>query len=422
VHDPTQPPPEERPASPPPLDPGPQPPAAPEWTLHASPEDAGFLLPGFRAPEEGGLRRIAARDVGVGAALVVLAGVVAGVFGQLGNFIVGAIEVTPFALIALLAFAGRRHTWATVLAHVGNLAILGLIALFSLLLLAIALGDRGGAAGWWVPYLVFAAWSIAGLLAAILLPLPAVQARLATFLPIRADHTAHGVALGLVVGMTLIAFGQLVASGGRPALLTLVQRDPGTFAQMEGNDLTGSIILSFLWTVPGTIIAAGWPLVRSFPQALERLGFVRPTLRQVLGGLVIAGAMVAVFQGLDAGLTALWNLTGWPKTDVKAFEQLLKPLITPQGAVIIGITAGVGEELLVRGVLQPRLGILLSNLFFTSLHAFQYGFDGLLSVFAAGLVLGVVRARTNTSTSAIVHGTYDFILVLTAALTGGLAE
>ena len=40
-----------------------------------------------------------------------------------------------------------------------------------------------------------------------------------------------------------------------------------------------------------------------------------------------------------------------------------------------------------RGVLQPRLGILLSNLLFTAMHAYQYNWDGLLSVFASGLAL-----------------------------------
>ena len=54
----------------------------------------------------------------------------------------------------------------------------------------------------------------------------------------------------------------------------------------------------------------------------------------------------------------------------------------------------------------------MPNIFFTSLHAMQYGFDGLLSVFMVGMILGLVRKRTNTSTSAIVHGTYDFILVV----------
>src|SRR4029453_17037116 len=97
---------------------------------------------------------------------------------------------------------------------------------------------------------------------------------------------------------------------------------------------------------------------------------------------------------------------GWPQTDENAFGELLKFAMSPIGAAVIGITAGLGEELAVRGVLQPRMGILLSNLFFTALHAFQYNWDALLVVFFVGLVLGLIRKRTNTTTSAIVHGTY----------------
>jgi hypothetical protein len=54
----------------------------------------------------------------------------------------------------------------------------------------------------------------------------------------------------------------------------------------------------------------------------------------------------------------------------------------------------------------------MSNLLFTSLHGFQYHWDALLSVFLAGLLLGMIRARSNTTTSAIVHGSYDFLLLL----------
>ena len=65
-----------------------------------------------------------------------------------------------------------------------------------------------------------------------------------------------------------------------------------------------------------------------------------------------------------------------------------------------------------RGALQPRLGLLPSNLFFTALHGFQYSWDALLSVFVVGMLLGGIRARTNTTTSAIVHGLYDFLLIM----------
>ena len=122
---------------------------------------------------------------------------------------------------------------------------------------------------------------------------------------------------------------------------------------------------------------------------------------------------------LDPAIARLWEGLGWPRTDTKAFERLMAGLITPLGALVIGVTAGLGEEVAVRGVLQPRLGMLLANLTFTSAHAVQYGWDGLLVVFMVGLALSVLRARTNTTTSAIAHGVYDFILVFAAS--AGLA-
>jgi membrane protease YdiL (CAAX protease family) len=119
------------------------------------------------------------------------------------------------------------------------------------------------------------------------------------------------------------------------------------------------------------------------------------------------------------GTNWLWGVMGWPLTDETAFGELLSFAISPIGAVVIGVTAGLGEELAVRGALQPRLGILVSNLFFTSLHALQYNWDALLVVFLVGMVCGLVRKRTNTTTSAIVHGVYNFTLIMISVVAGG---
>jgi len=86
-------------------------------------------------------------------------------------------------------------------------------------------------------------------------------------------------------------------------------------------------------------------------------------------------------------------------------------------ATIAAVVAGFGEELVFRGVLQPRLGILLPALMFTAVHALQYNFDALLQVFFLGIVFGVIRRRTNTTTSAIIHGGYDFVLLLMMDVT-----
>jgi len=90
----------------------------------------------------------------------------------------------------------------------------------------------------------------------------------------------------------------------------------------------------------------------------------------------------------------------------------------PPLALVAGVTAGLGEEVIVRGLLQPRVGLLLANLCFVSVHALQYSWDGLLQVFLLGLALGLVRRRTNTTTSALVHGTYDALMILYAIFLG----
>jgi membrane protease YdiL (CAAX protease family) len=172
------------------------------------------------------------------------------------------------------------------------------------------------------------------------------------------------------------------------------------------------LIYGLIWMLPLALVAAGWPVRRTAGETLQRLGLVRPTWRQLAFGIVAAVVLAVLMGYLSEGLTQLWRWLGWPETDAVAFEQLLGGLLNPFGAVVIGITAGLGEELAVRGVLQPRLGLLLSNLAFTAIHAYQYSFDALLIVFLLGTVLGILRHYTNTTTAAVVHGIYNTATIL----------
>ena len=175
-----------------------------------------------------------------------------------------------------------------------------------------------------------------------------------------------------------------------------------------------NLVNRLVWAVPGAIFAVGYAVRRDLGEALRRLGFVRPTLAQLALGVGVGALLVGVIFGLDPAINWLWTQLGWPVTDSEAFNELLEPVLNAGilGAVVLGVVAGVSEELAVRGVLQPRLGIVLSNLLFTAVHALQYNWDALLVVFLLGLVFGVLRKRTNTTTSAIAHGVYDLILVL----------
>ncbi len=369
-----------------------------------------------------------------GAAYMILIGIAIAMRGGVaGDILTASFNVLPIALIGFLAYLGTKRQWAMVLACLWFgmmvLAVLSIPPAIAVTLAAIAatVKDQPGAPAHVVAFttpfgivqlMLLVIWSVLGLIAAIAPLIPSVRSWVAQQLPLDDQSPVNAFALSLVCCFTVVGLGQLIGTGGRPVLLTVIQARPELVKELMEQNLLAAMVYGLGWTILGVMLVVGFPVVRSAPEALVRLGLVRPTLRQVLGGLLLAGAMVGVVTALDPVITMVWKFFGWPMTDSKAFSQLLAPAMTPLGAVILGVTAGVGEELMIRGALQPRLGMVLPNLCFTGLHAFQYGFDGLLVVFLIGMVLAVVRARTNTTTAAVVHGSYDFILVMISVLTG----
>jgi membrane protease YdiL (CAAX protease family) len=227
-------------------------------------------------------------------------------------------------------------------------------------------------------------------------------------------HAQGLVGLLIVVVLALIP---LFALDGRAPLLVLIARDEAAFT--SDRSATGQLLdllYNVAWIIPLAILAAGAPLQRGLRAALGRLGVgpLRPRDIPVLVGIALALVLFAF--GLDGAIARVWELFGWPRTDAHLVQKLFGQTISPAGAIAIAISAGVGEELIARGLLQPRFGWFLPNLAFAVGHAFQYGPDGVLSVFVTGSALAYVRHRRNTTAAAFTHGFYDFVLVLGAAL------
>lgn len=338
-------------------------------------------------------------------------------FAQIGIFYIA------FMVLASLAYAGQNRVPARVLVLLWLGILLLVSSLFTVSFAAIA-GGLSGLPGLDIPgqelpsnLLTNLAQVGLGILAALVIAglgfLPALRRLLAGFLPLEAASFVHMIALVAVVGITLVAIVPLVVLGVPPLL------SPGfsqLLAQTEVSDASGLLSQTYtlLWAIPVSVFAVGYGIRRSLAASLARLGLVRATVRQIGIGAGVAVLLVIGVNVLEFGLDWFWSLQGWARTDAEAFGELMAFAFSPLGAVVIGVTAGLGEELAVRGVLQPRLGILLSNLFFTSLHAFQYNWDALLVVFLLGMLFGILRNRTNTTTSALAHGLYDFILVMMA--------
>jgi uncharacterized protein len=333
--------------------------------------------------------------------------------GELGAFMLASLEALPFLVLAVLAQAGERRVWARVLTY-GWLVLL--VLGFAIFVATIALSaEIVATSGSTVPSNVGGV--MLAVVAAFLLAFPTlfrpVRVAIARLIPISPDSLVHKVALFYLIYLTIASFGQLAALGGQPALLAAA----GSVETTRSS--TGQILDLFYglaWILPMALVGAGYPLRRALGEAIRRLGFTRPTRNQVLVGLGLAVVLVGVFTGVDDGLAWIWGQMGWAVTDTTAFNKLIGAGFSPIGALAIGITAGIGEEAATRGLLQPRLGKLLPNLAFVSVHAFQYGADGLISVFLMGLILAFVRSRSSTTIAALVHGSYDFVVIMLSVL------
>lgn len=349
--------------------------------------------------------------------------------GEFESFTAASFNVLPFAILAILAyFAGTSFNWAWIATGLWLMILIAITALLAfgfgaVNIIGIPLGDIDPAnppaltqsALLGIPMLILGIFGAIGI--GFLTLLPPVRRRLARFIPIEPASFVHTIALAAIVSITLMLFVPLLLTG-EPPLLALVRSLSGEGLNNTNPDAAlRSQVYGLIWTIPAALLAVGFGIRRNLSATLSRLGLVMPTSQQFWNGIGLGVVLAIAMQFLLSPLQEwIWQSFGWPMTDEDAFLELMSYAISPIGAVVIGVTAGLGEELAIRGVLQPRLGILLSNLFFVSLHAFQYHWDGLLVVFVIGMILGLIRKYTNTTTAALVHGTYNFVLVMLATL------
>jgi len=351
--------------------------------------------------------------------------------GEFLLFAFSGVQIVPFVLLACSAYLGQKRRWAKGMTFAWWLICSGLATFMSLILalatlvdpqIWIAISEATEVAPidemFTTGQLIRILLAVVGVTLAFILGalcfLPIARRGFARLVPIDSQSFVHATALATAITLSLLAFMPLVISG-EPPLLAIMQ-DAGLDDSSPQEQLRSSLY-GLIWAVPASLFAVGFPRKRTLMEACDRLGLTRPRSRQIL--LAAAGVLglVVAMTVLEALSLRLWNAMGWNTTDQKAFEMLFSFAVGPVGAVVIGLTAGLGEELVFRGVLQPRLGILISTLLFTGIHALQYNFDGLLQVLVLSLIFGLIRKFSNTTLSAIVHGGYDFTLLLFSWLT-----
>ena len=351
--------------------------------------------------------------------------------GEFRAFAVTGLFAIPFMILVVLAYsADLKSGWRKAVTLAYWLMLTGVTGLLAMIITIAAIAaptigpvadldpESVKAAGERFPTFeqgIRILATIAALLAAgaisLVCFLPAVRRQAARLIDIDPESFVHATALATVVAITLMCLIPLLAVS-EPPLLPMLQMG-GTGNLPPADEQLRSTFYSLLWALPGTFLAVGYPLRRTVREARQRLGLDRPSLLQLIFGIVMVGALLLVMPFLGHGIDLLWKALGWPTTDEESIKMLFGFTAGPIGAFVASLVAGLGEELVFRGVLQPRLGIVLPALMFTAVHAFQYNFDALIQVFLLGVLFGVIRNRTNTTTAAIIHFGYDFVLLLT---------
>jgi membrane protease YdiL (CAAX protease family) len=195
-------------------------------------------------------------------------------------------------------------------------------------------------------------------------------------------------------------------------VLSLVNNSPENVDQSVDNSY---LIVQVAAYIALAYAAVGIGFRRTLQEATVRLGIFRPSRRTILIAVGFVG-LALVVSAIASGLTAAIQPDVSDKIQ-QSLQNMTSDVQNPIGAIILGLSAGIGEEIFFRGALQPRYGIGLTSVLFAVLHT-QYGFSvtsaGILGI---GILLGYERKKYGTPASMITHAIFNILSVLALTYT-----
>ncbi|HVH64519.1 MAG TPA: CPBP family intramembrane glutamic endopeptidase [Candidatus Acidoferrum sp.] len=234
-------------------------------------------------------------------------------------------------------------------------------------------------------------FAVAGALGLLYL-MPAIQRAVARVLPLQPGSPV--LYLTVVLGLLLVA--QQVGT-------QIQQQVPLTYGELLAQDVP-FFILAF--------VGVGIFIRRTPKETVERLGLV-PPVRNYWWLIALAG--IVVFLVVAYGIEAVANVVA-PEQQKKVTDVsnvLFSHFNNPAAIIFLGVLAGVVEETLFRGAMQPRLGIVITSILFAALHT-QYAVSfATLEVLVLGVGLGLLRKYSgSTVTGMVTHAGYDIAVGL----------
>lgn len=151
-----------------------------------------------------------------------------------------------------------------------------------------------------------------------------------------------------------------------------------------------------------------------WPVEHQQDAFQAPSVLSLGWGLAAAGPMLLFYlvseripwEPLQRVQQLLVNLLG-PSLRACRWDQL----------ALVAALAGIAEEVLFRGVLQPRMGLAASNVLFGLAHAVTPTY--VVLAFGLGVYLGALASWVDLFAAIVAHGVYDFVAFCLVARAAG---
>jgi membrane protease YdiL (CAAX protease family) len=234
-----------------------------------------------------------------------------------------------------------------------------------------------------------------------------------------------------LVAIALVSFFS-VAMIGTIALQALTGISVDSLSDLSPAQLSKPGMLTFLRGMQfvqfiGLFVLPAWICSQLFSYEPNRfLGFQAPNLSQFWFWSILIMIILLPFTQLVGELNQRIIFPGgmkeWMQSQEKSAEQTVKALLSAQSLndlllnlFFVAVLAGVGEELLFRGLIQRIAAIL-----FSAMHMQFYGF---FPRFLLGVVLGILFAYSGSLWVAILaHFFYDAMLIMAAYVNPDLLE
>ncbi len=242
---------------------------------------------------------------------------------------------------------------------------------------------------------------LTGLFASMLFLKP-VRYGLAAILDISGDNWLHITAMVFAILLTGVS------------LATAANLDISALGQGSGSVMATVLLQDCLFVI-SAFFGVGWMVRRKWKDVLKRLGIVKPSPRDIGMSLGFLGILFAIIITVGLISMILQYESGVLETKDDPTLKIIGG-VTILSALLFAFGAGISEEILFRGAMQPRLGIIITSLVFTAAHTQYPNPVQMATLFTMSVVFGYERVKLNTTACIITHVLYDLLMLLTIAL------